>query len=205
MKMGIRRHRFLFNSIAFFYRWFFNRQVETYSSAIQGLSEVFAKGGGKSAGKTVLDLGCGTGAFTRALENAGFKVTGIDFAPKMVKAGRSRDIDCRLGDATAGLEYSAGSFDYVTAAFVIHGLSPEQRLQFYREATRLAKSKVIFYDYPQYRSFPETLVEFLEGEGYFSFVDSGLEEMRRFFPRVQVFPAAGKSVWYVCDVRIINT
>ena len=114
--MGIRRHRFLFNSIAFFYLWFFNRQVQHYTRIIREHLYLFNNDDGSGTGEKVLDLGCGTGAFARALENAGFEVTGVDLAPKMVKAGRSRDLDCLLGDVTAGLHYSAGSFDFVTAA-----------------------------------------------------------------------------------------
>ena len=202
--MGIRRHRFLFNSIAFFYRWFFKRQVQHYSRIIREHLYLFEDDSGPDAGEKVLDLGCGTGAFARALENTGFEVTGVDLAPKMVEAGRSRDLDCLLGDVTAGLHYSTGSFDFVTAAYAAHGLDPELRHQFYREAMRLARRKVIFYDYPQRLGFPEALVEFFEGWGYFSFVTRGLEEMRRVFPKVRVLPTTEGRFWYVCDVRIIN-
>jgi SAM-dependent methyltransferase len=195
--MGIRRHRFLFNTIAFFYRWFFKGQVKNYTRIIREHIYLFDD----KPGAKVLDLGCGSGAFARALENTGFEVTGVDLAPKMVKAGRSRDLNCHIGDVTSGLDYSSDSFDIVTAAYAAHGLAPELRTLFYREALRLARTKVIFYDYPQFVSFPEALVEFFEGRGYFSFVTRGLEEMRRVFPKVRVLPTTERRFWYVCDVR----
>lgn len=193
--MDIYSHRRLFDRIAFAYKWFFSRQVDHYIRIIQQHLEVFDK----AAATTVLDVGCGTGAFTRAFELAGFTVTGIDLSPKMVEAGRSRDLDCRIDDVTTGLPYPDGSFDYVTAAYMAHGLDPSLRPRFYSEAKRLARKRVILHDYPQRRGFLTSLVERFEGDGYFSFVSGGLDEMKLIFPEIKVLPVTGKSVWYVCE------
>lgn len=61
----------------------------------------------------------------------------------MVDAGQSRDLNCRVGDVTSGLDYSTGSFDIVTAAYAAHGLTPEPRSRFYREALRLAREQYV--------------------------------------------------------------
>lgn len=193
--MDISSHRRLFDRIAFAYKWFFSRQVEHYTRIISRHLKVF----GGPAGATVLDVGCGTGAFTRALELAGFTVTGIDLSPKMVDAGKSRDLDCRIDDITTGLPYPDGGFDYVTAAYMAHGLDPSLRPLFYAEANRLARKRVILHDYPQRKSFFTSIVERLEGGGYFTFVSGGLDEMRRVFPEIRVIPVTGKSAWYVCE------
>ena len=193
--MNISAHRRLFDRIAFAYKWFFDRQVEQYKKIILDNREVF----GEPGESRVLDVGCGTGAFTRALELTGFSVTGIDLSPKMVEAGRSRDLDCRIDDATTGLAYPDGSFDYVTAAYMAHGLAPSLRSRFYSEAKRLARKRIVLHDYPQKRSFFSSLIERLEGDGYFSFVSQGIDEMLEIFPDITVIPVTGKSSWYVCE------
>jgi SAM-dependent methyltransferase len=195
VSMDISSHRRLFDRIAFAYKWFFSRQVEHYTRIILQHLEIF----GEPSGSTVLDVGCGTGAFTRAFERVGFIVTGVDMAPKMVEAGRKRNLDCRIHDVTTGLPYPAGSFDFVTAAYMAHGLDPSLRTLFYSEAKRLARKKVILHDYPQNKSFLTSLVERLEGGGYFSFVSEGLDEMSRVFPEIRVIPVTEKSAWYVCE------
>jgi trans-aconitate methyltransferase len=52
-------------------------------------------------GERVLDLGCGDGVLTARLIAAGAAVIGVDSAPAMVAAARSRGVDARLGDASA--------------------------------------------------------------------------------------------------------
>ncbi|MFP4564490.1 MAG: class I SAM-dependent methyltransferase [Spirochaetia bacterium] len=193
--MDISSHRRLFNRIAFAYKWFFSRQVEHYTRIILQHLDIF----GEPAGNTVLDVGCGTGAFTRAFEKAGFIVKGVDIAPKMVEAGRKRNLDCRIHDVTTGLPYRDDSFDFVTAAYVAHGLDGELRTLFFAEMKRLARKKVILHDYPQSKSFFTSLVERLEGGGYFSFISDGLDEMRQVFPKIRVIPVTEKSAWYVCE------
>lgn len=53
------------------------------------------------AGEHVLDLGCGDGALTRKLIDAGCTVVGVDADPAMVAAAQAAGIDARIGDARA--------------------------------------------------------------------------------------------------------
>ena len=52
-----------------------------------------------TVGEQLLDLGCGDGALTARLVEAGTSVVGVDLSPSLLAAARSRGIDARLMDA----------------------------------------------------------------------------------------------------------
>jgi len=68
-------------------------------------------------GATVLDVGCGTGYFTRRLAGDGLRITGIDSNPAMIHHAQSRrqtDEEYIIGDAR-DLPFPDQSFDYGVA------------------------------------------------------------------------------------------
>jgi ubiquinone/menaquinone biosynthesis C-methylase UbiE len=74
----------------------------------------------KSPGERVLDAGCGTGNYAVALAQAGFEVTGIDYAPGMLahaRAKRNEQLGDRLSfrrlDLDRRLELADAGFDHV--------------------------------------------------------------------------------------------
>ncbi|MEP6977512.1 MAG: class I SAM-dependent methyltransferase [Thermoleophilia bacterium] len=73
------------------------------------------------AGKTWLDLACGTGAMAEAASRAGADVVGIDLAPALIETARERamdqglDIDYRVGDCERLESVSDGSFEVVSS------------------------------------------------------------------------------------------
>lgn len=69
-------------------------------------------------GERILDLGCGDGALTALLVEAGANVVGIDASPEFVEAARARGIDARLGDARA-LAFD-GEFDAAFSNAALH-------------------------------------------------------------------------------------
>ena len=145
-----------------------------------------------------LDIGCGTGAFTKAWKDMGFNAFGVDIAERMVNLALKRNIDCSGGDALEGLPFPDGSFDLVTFSYVAHGLDREKRIRLYREAARLTSSMVLVHDYGTERSFGTDLIEFLEGGGYFDFVKSGAAEMRGIFSDVEVRKLDKNACWFLC-------
>ena len=72
----------------------------------------------------IADLGCGTGTLSVLLAAEGYAVTGVDFAPEMVRAARAK---ARAAGASARFELSdaaaptlpAASFDVVLARHVL--------------------------------------------------------------------------------------
>jgi SAM-dependent methyltransferase len=77
-----------------------------------------------SAPAAVADIGCGTGSLSVLLAAEGYAVTGLDFAPAMIRAARAKaraaDVSARfvLSDA-ATPTLPAGSFDVVFARHVL--------------------------------------------------------------------------------------
>ena len=68
------------------------------------------------AGNTLLDVGCGTGYFSRRFRQSGLRVTGLDPDPLMLEYARrqSADIEHHQG-LMENLPYASNSFDYVSA------------------------------------------------------------------------------------------
>jgi SAM-dependent methyltransferase len=52
-------------------------------------------------GERVLDVGCGDGALTEALQRSGLDVTGVDASPELLAAARKRGLNVHLADAQA--------------------------------------------------------------------------------------------------------
>ena len=75
-------------------------------------------------GELILDIGCGDGALTERIADAGAKVIGLDSSEDMVEAARARGIDAFVADAEAlDLEKQVerfGRFDAVFSNAALH-------------------------------------------------------------------------------------
>jgi trans-aconitate methyltransferase len=69
-------------------------------------------------GERILDLGCGDGALTRKLADAGCEVIGVDSSAPMVEAARALGLEARVMDG-ASLDFQA-SFDAVFSNAALH-------------------------------------------------------------------------------------
>ena len=94
------------------------------------LSQLF----GDVAGKTVLDLACGAGYYTRRLKQRGAaRVVGVDLSPQMIALARAEETHHPLGIAyitqDAANYEPAQPFDLVVAAYLLnYARTPEQLL-----------------------------------------------------------------------------
>jgi ubiquinone/menaquinone biosynthesis C-methylase UbiE len=95
--------------------------------------------GGLSAASQVLDVGCGTGNYTLALENAlGCSCCGVDPSRQMLACARERPHSAhfQLGKAEQ-LDFPSTFFDLVFSVDVIHHVSDLPA--YFREAFRVLK------------------------------------------------------------------
>jgi ubiquinone/menaquinone biosynthesis C-methylase UbiE len=90
-------------------------------------------------GMTVLELGCGTGYFTRELARSGADIIAIDVSPDLLEIARANspapNVHYQIQNAYA-LSYSDAAFDSVVGSSVLHHLDIEEAL---REIYRVLK------------------------------------------------------------------
>ncbi len=195
----------LFNLVAPVYGLFYNVQKKHFAEVIEGVEHELDL----SAFKTILDVGCGTGALCSVLNEKGLTVTGIDPANKMLEIAESKpgnkEISFIQANVLVGLPFEDYSFDIAIASYVAHGLKAEERKLMYAEMSRIARHFVVIYDYNDNRSLFTTFVEWLEGGDYFHFIENAepemkdcVSEMKSCFSEVKVVNVDTRAAWYIC-------
>lgn len=71
-------------------------------------------------GELILDVGCGDGALTRRIAEAGARAIGLDSSAEMVEAARTRGVDAFVADAEAMDLERFGQFDAVFSNAALH-------------------------------------------------------------------------------------
>lgn len=195
--MNLKAER-IFNTIAPFYELFFGFQVRYYQKVIKEVGPDY----NLLQHRTILDVGCGTGALCYVLASHGMEVTGVDQAEKMLaiadKKLEGTGVKLVLADALKPLPFADKSFDVAISSYAVHGMEAGERGKMYKEMARLAKNRVIFHDYNQNRSIITDIAERLEGGTYFDFIKNPKEEMERHFKEVRVLTVGAKAAWYIC-------
>jgi SAM-dependent methyltransferase len=98
--------------------------------------------------RTCVDLGCGTGAFTRRLTAFGLRATGIDISERSIQRATALGGGTFLVGDICGSALEDRQFDYVMMSGVLHHLpSRAERSRALREAWRLLKPGGRFYSY----------------------------------------------------------
>lgn len=110
--------------------------------------DVFARRLEPRPGMTCIDLGCGTGAFTRRLQRFELALTGVDISPRSIERAR------QLGGATfvvgdvCDSTAPAASYDFAVMSGILHHLpTADARVASLREARRLLKPGGRFFSY----------------------------------------------------------
>ncbi|NEO40916.1 MAG: class I SAM-dependent methyltransferase [Moorea sp. SIOASIH] len=109
----------------------FNKEQITYYIAQKAS---FVKGIGEIEGKTVLDVGCGSGSYTQLLKEKGAaKVVGVDISVKMVEVAREQEAATPLGIEYHVLDAAEmpklGNFDLITAVSLFNYAKDREHLK----------------------------------------------------------------------------
>jgi 2-polyprenyl-3-methyl-5-hydroxy-6-metoxy-1,4-benzoquinol methylase len=109
------------------------------------------------AGRSVLDLGCGLGGYSRALAERGFDVRALDVAPDYVERARSIGVDAEVYDGER-IPLEDGSVETVILLEVVEHLDDPGGLL--REARRVARGNVLVTTPNCTQDFGDVPVEF---------------------------------------------
>ena len=87
-----------------------------------------------------LDIGCGTGSFTRLLADCSDRVLGLDLSPQMIQVARERsalypNIDYRVVDVTTW-EFPPERYDCIASIATLHHLPLEEMLSKMKSALK---------------------------------------------------------------------
>lgn len=113
-------------------------------------------------GKRVLDLGCGSGLFTRMLKDWGANVIGSDISKSLVDIAKKEnpDIEFVVENATH-TGFSDASFDFVTSSMMVHYF--EDLRELFVEVYRVLRTDGEFI-FSMQHPFKEALKTIKDGE-----------------------------------------
>ena len=89
-----------------------------------------------------IDIGCGTGTNVITLANAGWQVTGVDFAPRAITLAKQKarkagvQAEFLIRDATK-LQDIKGPFDFALDLGCFHGIPPNGRIKYLNQLKRI--------------------------------------------------------------------
>ena len=97
--------------------------------------------------RAALDIGCGTGAFSRRLAERSDRVVALDLSPQMIRLARERsrcysNIEFHVADATTW-EFPLERFDCVASLATLHHLPIEEMLPKMKGALRPGGALVV--------------------------------------------------------------
>lgn len=114
--------------------------------------------------KTILDIGCGTGEFSRLLAKRTDRVVAIDLSPNMIEVAKQRsrqytNIDFQLADILQW-EFPVEQFDAIVSIATVHHLPVENLLPSLKTALKPGGSLVIL-DLLEHENVQEMLSDFV--------------------------------------------
>ena len=111
-----------------------------------------------SSGRAI-DIGCGTGTNLITLANAGWKATGVDFAPRAIRIARQKlrqagvQANLLIQDATK-LQGITGPFDFALDLGCFHGISQDGKSKYLEGLDRILATNGFWLMYGFLKSDP---------------------------------------------------
>ena len=190
----------IFHKISSIYGLFFNIQTNHFTTVFNNIKNELDL----SNYKSIIDIGCGTGALCNVLYEQGLSVTGIDPAKGMIetakKKSKNKGIEFIEANVLTVLPFEDKSFDVSISSFVAHGLNKNERQIMYDEMKRISKHLVIIYDYNEHRGLITDIAEWLEGGDYFNFIKTIKHELNEKFSDVKIVNANIRSALYIAKL-----
>lgn len=192
-----KKAKFIFNFIASYYAKFDKSLQEGFKASVKELDKEII-----IAGKTVLDIGTGTGAWGAAINKFGpSQIEGVDFSEKMIKQAKKNhpEISFHHINAEDLSGFKDNSFDIVTASFVLHGVNTDKRYKLLNEMKRVSRKYVALHDFMGKTPFGIKILEFLERSDYKHFKKNFCNELKENFSSSKKIPARYGSGLYIAE------
>jgi len=144
----------LFRRILFQYWYFHKPPWDTGISPPELLEFIQTHNPGRA-----IDIGCGTGTNVVTLVNAGWKVTGVDFAPRAIKIARQKLNQAGVGatllikDATK-LQEINGPFDLAFDLGCFHGIPQDEKPKYLERLDQILAANGFWLMYGFLKSDP---------------------------------------------------
>ncbi len=196
-KNADKRAKFIFNLIAPIYGRL-DKKLEAgfYSTVLILNNEI------NIAGKTILDIGSGTGAWSSSLNKFGpAYIQGIDFSEKMILQAQKNHPELKFnqGNAENLSEFEDNSFDIVTASFVLHGVKKEKRANILNEMNRISIKYIILNDFTGKTPLFIRFLEFMERSDYKNFKQNFCSEFKAKFNNTKKIRARYGTGLYIAQ------
>ncbi len=192
-----KRAKFIFDLIAPVYSKFDSSLQKGFSHSVKELDKEIV-----IAGKTILDIGTGTGAWSAALNKFGAsKVEGVDFSKKMIKQAVKNHPDIKFHHINAEdlSRFKDSSFDIVTASFVLHGVKQDKRENLLKEMKRVSKKYVVLHDFAGKTPIFIKFLEFMEKSDYKHFKKYIHRELEQSFEKTKKIPIKYGTGLYIAE------
>ncbi len=114
--------------------------------------------------KTVLDIGCGTGEFSRLLAKRADKIIAIDLSPNMIEVAKENskqytNIDFQVADVLRW-EFPREQFDAIVSIATVHHLPVKQLLPNLKAALKPG-GKLVILDLLEHKNLQDMLSDFI--------------------------------------------
>ena len=192
-----KRARFIFNFIAPIYGYLGTSLEKNFLHSIVAVDKHVGV-----EGKSVIDLGTGTGAWAANFKRRGAtQVMGVDFAGKMLDKAKNNYPAMQFvqGDAENLAQFDDDSFDIVTASFVLHGVKEHKRANMLSEMRRVSRKHIVVHDFigktPPFIRF----LEFMERSDYKFFKQNFCNELKSYFGNAKKIPTKFGTGIYIAE------
>ena len=125
-------------------------------------------------GKSILDIGCGTGRFASIFKDHASYLKGIDLSEKNVQVAKQNfagSTNLKFEHASATDFFDGVFYDYAVTTYVIHEMNPEDRIKVFENfKNKVGRIIVGEYIVPHPKSFwgiINIIVEFLAGPDHY--------------------------------------